>query len=215
MALRPEDVQLLFRGGSDAWAPRDGEARDAFVRRKAPSPPGFWRPLARRDFSRALDHALSRGEQRDRTRALVLPFWWGNNEDEVESDEEWRATTIVTSEVDDTLLFDAKLPKATALWARVEISIVKGTFVTLSRHYALGVKGVERFGTFATIDTHLRTIVEGVTAGDRVALTPSPARMVPPFSMHYVPAFDLARVPPDVAEAATRIAAKLSFEPDE
>ena len=49
-----------------------------------------------------------------------------------------------------------------------------------------------------------------LVAGDRVTLTPSPARDVPGFAMHYVPAFDLASVPAEITTAATRVAAKRS-----
>jgi hypothetical protein len=214
MTLAPADLQELIGHGKEAWTQREGETWEDFVRRKAPGVPAIWHPLDRIDFGRALDAALSRGERRERVRALVLPLWWGNNEDEVERDDEWSPILAVTSD-EDTLLFDTKLEEGDALWARAELTIVKGTFVTRSRGYAPGVGGVERLGTFATVETRVRAIVEEIADGGRVALTPSPARMIPPFSMHYVPGFDLATVPAEIADAAKRVAAALTFEPED
>lgn len=207
-----DDVQEALGRGTDSWSPREGEDWASFVRRKAPAQPSFMHPFDRADFGRALEAALRRGELRETTRALVIPIWFANNEDEVARDDEWRASTVVVAEADDALLVDAHAYKESRVWARAEITLVKGSFVTLARGYAPEIG--TRFGKFAVVESTLRVIASSVVDGDRIVLTPKPTRMVPAFSMHYEPAFDLATVPPDFAAAATRVTAALSFDGD-
>ena len=139
---------------------------------------------------------------------LVL-FWFGNNEDEVPRDDEWRRTFVLFA--DGTSVLDVKAPESVSLWAKLDVEKVSGSFVAPSRAYAPGIPGVERFGAYAATNGLVRVVVKKVLAGVDVPATAAPRTMVPAFSMLVEPGVDLDLLPKDVAAAARVLMEQLQF----
>jgi hypothetical protein len=207
--LEATAIQDLLDRGREAWLPRPDEPWDAFVRRKAPPMPPWWQPVVRGQYRKALGEALRLGERCTRQEAYLVPFWFGNNEDEVPRDDEWKRTFVLFS--DGTSLLDIEAPEGLSLWAKLDVEKVSGSFVAASRAYAPGIPGVERFGAYAATEGLVRVIVKKVLAGEDVPATAAPHTMVPAFSMLVEPGVDLDRLPKDVTAAARALAERLQF----
>ena len=197
-----ETLQSLLDAGRTAWIPRDGESWTEFVQRKAPPRPGLFSPIERSNYAKALATALERGEKRAVRRAIFLPMWIANNEDEEPRDDEWRRRLFVWS--DGEQLAEVDCPDDFASWARADVVHGRGAFVSLARHYAPGV-GVDRFGSFAVVSGHVRTVIEKLDAIESAPPVAKPMRMVPAFSTMLEPAIDLKSAPSDITGAAEEI----------
>lgn len=196
-----ETLQSLLDAGRTAWIPRDGESWTEFVQRKAPPRPGLLNLIERSNYAKALATALERGEKRAVRRAIFLPMWIANNEDEEPRDDEWRRRLFVWS--DGEQLAEVDCPDDLASWARADVVHGRGSFVSLARHYAPGVS-VDRFGSFAVVSGHVRTVIEKLDAIESVPPVAKPTRMVPAFSTMLEPAIDLKGAP-SVTSAAEQI----------
>lgn len=202
------ELQAILDRERSAWIPRDGEAWDDFVRRKAPPPPPFWKLGDGGKYKAALAEALGKGEHRATRRALLFPLWIASNEDEGPCDDEWRRHLVLWS--DGEALLDVELSAEPAFWARVQLTVTSGAFVVMSRSYAPGAP-VHRFGPYAVTSWLVRAFIEVVEACEIGPGSHDPKRMVPAFSVLAEPAIDTLQLPRDVADAATAAAKKLQF----
>lgn len=191
-----------------AWQPAAGERWEAFVRRKAPPEPSWLHPIDRARHREALAAALDAGETRRTLRALLLPFWVGNNEDEEPRGDVWERTLLLEAPAQ---LREVQLRADDGtFWARVELAALGGSHVGLGYHYAPGMP-VRRIGPFVVVESVSRTVVEQVEACELVPATPAPTRMVPAFSALLEPAFDVSMAPTDVGAAVDAAVARLQF----
>jgi hypothetical protein len=203
------NLQTLLDRGRTAWRPSEGESWGAFVRRKAPPEPSFFHPIDRGRHRQALGAAIDAGETRRTAPALLLPVWLGNNEDEEPRDDVWQRILLLEGHTDS--LHEVELTAGDpTFWARVELTVVGGSLVGLSRQYAPGID-VRRFEPFAVVATVTRTVVEQVHACELVTPTLAPTRVVPAFSALLEPAFDTTLVPAEVAAAVHAAVSRLQF----
>jgi hypothetical protein len=208
--LERTDIQRLLDAGRSAWIPREAEPWEEFVRRKAPARPAWWQLRNAAHYQRSLARALEKGKRTTATTALLVPLWIGNNEDEVPREDEWRRKLVLF--VDDEPVMEVDAEGAAAdLWARLEVDLVRGAFLTLARHYAPDVPRVERFGPYAVTEGLVRAVVTSVTAGGPIRVRPTPGTIVPAFSMLVETAADATALPRDVSEATVALAQRMQF----
>ena len=164
-------LQALLDGDAADWVPRPGEPWEDFVRRKAPPEPSVWQFLDRGKYRAALAEALRQGERHVSREALLLPFWFGNNEDEGARDDVWERHLVLWSEGE--ALLEREHVAGPPFWARLELIVTSGAVVALGRNYAPGIP-VLRFGPYAVITTIARIRIEVLESCDFGPAEPAP-----------------------------------------